>query len=243
MRRFGLIGKELEHSFSPTYFRKKFKNEGIKNATYEAYSISDISLLKETIENNKIQGFNITIPYKEAIIPYVSLSNIALEVGAVNCVLVQNASWIAYNTDVIGFENSFLPFLKPWHQKALIFGTGGAAKAVAWVLDRIALPYYYVSRNPKNINEISYKAATSKFPFVKVLINTTPIGMYPNEDKELLKSYEGVSEKHFCYDVIYNPKETPFLKACRKRGAFTKNGEQMLQIQADESWRIWNFNA
>jgi shikimate dehydrogenase len=185
---------------------------------------------------------NVTIPYKEAVIPFLDeLDDIAKAVGAVNCIHFRNGKTKGYNTDVFGFEMSIKPFLENRYERALILGTGGASKAVAFVLERWGIPFHLVSRNPQGERELGYDVLKSEvmhhFPLI---INTTPLGTYPDIDACPYLPYEGLSERHFLYDLIYNPEETTFLRLGRLAGAKTMNGHAMLMLQADRSWQIWN---
>ncbi len=239
---FGLLGYPLSHSFSQKYFTEKFAVLGLRDYVYENFSLADITGLKDILaERNDLLGFNITIPYKKKILDFLSeASPVVTETGACNCVKIQDGRLIGYNTDVVGFETSLLPFLKPYHTKALILGTGGASAAVAYVLRKKGIGITYVSRTP-SANGISYEAVNSEVLSDHLLIiNTTPLGMYPNIAEAPDIPYRFLGHQHHLYDLIYNPEETLFLEKGRLQGASTQNGQEMLVLQAEESWRIWN---
>ncbi|MEE9439607.1 MAG: shikimate dehydrogenase [Saprospiraceae bacterium] len=235
----GLIGFPLSHSFSPGYFSEKFKTHNLPNHEYKAYPIEDISQLLDILDQG-VTGLNITIPYKEQILPYLDIiSNDAYEIGAVNTLKIENGKLAGYNTDVIGFEKSLLKLLgNAKIESALILGTGGAAKAVQFVLKKLSINYQIVSRKASYLN---YKDL-QKQDIIKsqLIINTTPLGMYPHVDKCPDIPYEYLSSKHFLYDLVYNPEKTLFLNNGDEKGSKTKNGYDMLIIQAEESWKIWN---
>lgn len=248
MRTFGLIGYPLGHSFSPDFFNKKFQNQGI-DAIYKAYSIADIKQLKNIItENPFLEGLNVTIPYKESVIPFLNqIHPDAKEIGAVNCIKIEyrNKSpfLIGYNTDNIGFEKSLVPLLKSHHTKALILGNGGAAKAVSYVLNKLNIPFIFLVRNPKGENELAFSDTDKNiFKEHKIIINTTPLGTFPDIEKCPEITYEYLNESHLLYDLVYNPAESLFLKKGKLQGAQIKNGYEMLVLQAEASWKIWNNN-
>jgi len=236
---YGLLGKELTHSFSPKFFFNKFKKENIY-AEYNIFPLSKISdFNKLLIENSSIKGLNITIPYKEKIIRFLDeIDKTAFEINAVNTIKFKENKLIGYNTDVIGFEKSFKPFLKKYHKKALVFGNGGAAKAVFHVLEKLKIPFVKISRNKTSLKYSDVDKQLLKD--FTILINTTPLGMFPKTETKVNIEYNGITNKHLVYDLVYNPLETAFLKEAKKNGATTKNGLEMLEIQAEESWKIWN---
>ncbi len=241
MRQFGLIGKTLSHSFSKNYFEQKFEKEGISDASYSLFELTEIAEFTALVQEHQLSGLNVTIPYKEAILPYLDeIDEEAKAIGAVNTIQFTKSGLKGYNTDVIGFRNSIKPFLENIHTRALILGTGGAAKAVAYVLENLGIKITYVSRNPKADNELSY-ADINGFVMKHhlLIVNTTPIGTFPNIKEAPELPYEYLTEKHFLYDLVYNPSETPFLKHAKAAGAIAINGEQMLKIQAEEAWKIW----
>lgn len=241
MATYGLIGYPLTHSFSPAYFANKFHQEGV-DAVYEKYELSNIEDFHKLIRTKpEITGLNVTIPYKQSIIPFLDeLSTSAKEIGAVNCIAFKDGKLKGYNTDVIGFEESLLPVLRPQHQKALVLGTGGSSLAVRYVLERLNIPYRLVSRN-KNASTITYneldEAVLKEY---LVIINTTPVGMFPDVENCPAIPYAAISPAHLLYDLIYNPAETKFLALGKMQGAYIRNGWEMLQLQAEASWQIWN---
>jgi shikimate dehydrogenase len=244
MRKFGLIGYPLSHSFSPAYFAGKFAREGYTDCSYEAFPIPSIDQLIALIADNPgLEGINVTIPYKKAVIPFLQNTTEAVkQTAACNCIKIKNGSLTGYNTDVTGFEKSLLPCLKPSHAKALILGTGGAAAAVEYVLKKLGIAFLFVSRNKQaGKNILTYdEVGKEVLAEYKLIINTTPLGMYPavNDCPHIL--YEYITADHYLYDLIYNPGQTLFLKKGAEKGAATKNGSDMLIIQAEESWKIWN---
>lgn len=238
---YGLIGYPLSHSFSKKYFTDKFQKENIPDCRYELFPIADIAAFPELIRTqSSLCGLNVTIPYKESILPFLNYPNqVVKEIGACNCIKIINGKLYGYNTDVIGFENMLLPYLKPMHQKALILGTGGAAKAVAWVLQQLKIAFQYVSR--KANQQLTYEQLDEKIIAEHLLIiNTTPLGMSPNIHDCPPIPMQFVNENHLCVDLIYNPAKTLFLEQAEKNGASILNGHEMLIIQAEESWKIWN---
>ncbi len=244
MRKFGLIGYPLSHSFSPAFFTAKFLREGNIDCSYQALPINSIEELPLLLANNPdLEGLNVTIPYKKAVFPYLEKYTEAVQkTGACNCIKIKNGQLSGYNTDVIGFEKSLLPNITPAHRKALIFGTGGAAAAVKFVLEKSGINYLFVSRN-KNDGEgiLTYKEVSKEIlNEYKLIINTTPLGMYPAENDCADIPYEYLTKHHYLYDLVYNPVQTLFLKKGAEKGAITKNGSDMLIIQAEESWKIWN---
>lgn len=238
--RYGLIGEKLEHSFSKGYFLDKFNSLEL-NATYENVEIDQIEKVAEVLKSG-FDGFNVTIPYKSAIIPFLDrLDESAAEIGAVNTVNIENGEAVGYNTDVYGFKQMIKPFFKSHHERALIFGTGGASKAVAHVLENLGAYVIYVSRNPKGEDQFSYDDLNENMiKFNGIVVNTTPVGMFPHAEETLPIPYEAFSEKHLAIDLIYNPTETVFLKKAKEKGAWTLNGLTMLHQQAEKAWEIWN---
>ena len=242
MKIYGLIGFPLGHSFSRNYFLEKFRRE--KTNGYEYLNFS-FELLNEGIhqlkKNPDLLGLNVTIPFKESIIQYLDkTSPVCNEIKSCNCIRIENGVWTGYNTDVIGFEKSLTPLLADSHKDALVFGTGGASKAVCYVLKKLGINYRQVSRRQKR-NCIQYREITPEIlNNFTLLVNTTPVGMFPNVDECLPIPYGAITDKHLVYDLIYNPEETLFLKKAKFHGAVIKNGGEMLVIQAEESWKIWN---
>ena len=244
---YGLIGRPLGHSFSREFFTRKFERENI-NAEYLNFELPDIGDLMEMIaEYPRLKGFNVTIPYKQAVIPYLdSLNETAEGVGAVNVVKIirDDAGEIlemnGYNSDVIGFRESIRPLLKSCHDNALVLGTGGASKAVVYALKQMGLNVTLVSRTHSD-EAISYGELTPEIMAAhKVVVNTTPLGMYPEVDACPDIPYDLITEEHVCFDLVYNPGETLFMKLAATHGATVKNGLEMLHLQALEAWRIWN---
>jgi shikimate dehydrogenase len=243
MRRFGLIGYPLSHSFSQKYFTEKFQREGITDCVYENYPFSEIEELSMILrEYTDLEGLNVTIPYKEKVIPFLSQQNeVVRAIGACNCIRIEQGRLSGYNTDVTGFEQSLLPGLSAQHKKALVLGTGGAAKAVNFVLNKLGIDYLEVSRNAKGTQKIAYQQVTPELLKEHLLIiNTTPLGMYPKTDEYPALPYEALTSHHYLFDLVYNPDQTLFLQKGKQQGATIKNGSDMLIIQAEESWRIWN---
>jgi len=242
MRLFGLIGYPLTHSFSKDYFAEKFKREGVEDCRYENFQLSNITELSRTIDDYpELEGLNVTIPYKESVLSFLDGKNeLVKETGACNCIKIVNGKLTGFNTDVIGFEKSLLSKLQPQHKNALILGTGGAAKAVEFVLSKNKIHYTCVSRKYSE-NSVAYEQLTpAMMEENKLIINTTPVGMYPNVNEILPLPFGAVTPQHFLFDLVYNPAKTLFLKKGEERGATVQNGYQMLVYQAEESWTIWN---
>ncbi len=246
MKLLGLVGNPLTHSFSQSYFKNKFQKEGITDFDFQLFPLSDIKEINHLIESNSnLIGFSVTIPYKEQIIPYLSeVDEVAVEVGAVNSVkIIRKGSKIflkGYNTDIIGFEKT-IEFLSIDNQniKALVLGTGGAAKAVVYVLNKLKIPYILVSRTPEQ-NQISYQQIDEHvINEYKLIINATPLGMFPKVNICPLLPYELFTKSHFLIDLTYNPKETLFLQKGKIEGTSIVNGMFMLEKQAEASWNIW----
>lgn len=248
MRHYGLIGWPLGHSFSKQYFREKFEREGILDACYDLFPLENIAELPDLLAHYPdLCGLNVTIPHKESVIPWLdALDETARVVGAVNCIwITKDRKLIGYNTDVTGFEKSLLKsgFMRdPMVENALILGTGGASKAVAYVLKKLGIPYKFVSRKPVAENEISYDSLSHPpfgFQPPTLLVNTTPLGTFPRLEEmpplPLDIFYPGL----FVYDLIYNPAETLLLREARFRGCKLKNGLEMLELQAEAAWEIW----
>lgn len=243
MQEYGLLGRDISYSFSEGYFTNKFKELGITDCKYSTFDLSDISKLKDLLASKpNLKGFNITIPYKEDVLDFLDeIDESANSIKAVNTVKIEGDKLIGFNTDTFGFRTSIKPFFEPQHRKALILGTGGAAKAIAFVLEQLGVDYFYVSRNPKTEKEVSYSDLTieaiTNFPFI---INCSPVGTFPNVDVCPDIPYEGITPSHLLYDLVYNPEESLFLRNGKERGATIVNGLSMLHHQAEESWRIWN---
>jgi len=238
----GLIGYPLSHSFSPSYFAEKFAQLNIYDSEYLAYSIDDISKINSIFESG-VTGLNVTIPYKEQVIQFLDeLSDEAAQIGAVNTIKIENGRKVGYNTDVYGFQASLLEQIGEANiERALILGSGGASKAVKFVLRKLGIEFKIVSRKEQYLTYSNVNKEIIQNH--KLIINTTPLGMYPNVDNCPALPYEGLSEYHFLYDLVYNPEKTLFLKKGEASGASIKNGNDMLILQAEKSWEIWNENS
>jgi shikimate dehydrogenase len=246
MKQFGLIGFPLSHSFSKGYFAHKFQDEGIDDCNYDNFPLENIQLFESLISNNQnIKGLNVTIPYKKEIIPFLNkIDEGAAAVGAVNTIKVErvNRETIikGYNTDVYGFELSLKKQLEPIHNQALILGTGGAALAVQYVLNKLSIKWKSVSRTAHE-NTFTYNDITeSLLTEYTLIVNTSPLGMYPNVNSCPDLPYHALTPNHYLYDLVYNPEETLFLKKGKEKGCITKNGLEMLHLQAEKAWEIWN---
>ena len=243
---YGLIGYPLTHSFSKKYFTEKFEKESISDSDYNLFPIQTIDQFPQLIKDNpRLCGLNVTIPYKESIIPFLNeLDETAKAVGAVNCIKIESEKLKGYNTDVFGFRQSIKPFLENHHERALILGTGGASKAVHYVLKEIGIDCYFVTRRKAadSTNKIfSYEELNENMMNAfKLIVNTTPVGMFPDINQAPQIPYQFISSSHLLYDLVYNPTETEFLKHGKEKGALTVNGLSMLHQQAEEAWRIWN---
>ena len=242
MKTYGLIGYPLSHSFSRQYFLEKFKKENIKDVEFKNFELEDIGGLGDLLlTEHSLQGFAITIPYKRSIVEFLNKESVEVKkTGACNCVRIWNDKLYGYNTDVLGFEKSFVPHLRPWHKKALVLGTGGAAAAVEFVLEKIGLTYVKISRQG-GASGLSYSdidAALMEECYV--VINCTPVGTVPDIEKSPAIPYHLLSPLHYCYDLVYNPAITKFLQLAHDRGSVIKNGYDMLAFQAEANWMIWN---
>lgn len=247
MDKYGLLGYPLKHSFSRQFFTEKFEREGM-DAQYVNFEIPDIQLLPGILQEEKdLKGLNVTIPYKEQVMQFLDeISPEAKAIGAVNVIRVRrNGDKIhlkGFNSDIIGFKESLKPFLKPQHRKALILGTGGASKAVKVGLEQLGLETLYVSRSAGN-GKITYAQVNGELlKEYKVIVNCTPCGMFPHTDECPDLPYDRITPEHLLYDLIYNPEETEFLKKGKQQGAATKNGLEMLHLQAVAGWNFWNGN-
>lgn len=246
MKKLGLIGYPLGHSFSKKYYLEKFEQEQIKGVDYDLYAIADIKdFQKLYTEDQRFYGFNVTIPHKQAVLSYMDeLAEEAAEMQAVNCIRVEQVNGKpflrGFNTDAYGFSESLKPLLKSAHNQALVLGNGGAAKAVIYSLKKLNIPYKIVSRSLSN-GDLTYaqldKEIIQAHPLI---INCSPLGSFPNVEESPQIPYEGVGKNHLLYDLIYNPTETTFLRKGREQGASTKNGYEMLLLQAEKNWEIWN---
>lgn len=243
MKTFGLIGKHIQHSFSPSYFEQKFQKEKIDNCVYKLFPLAKITELHPLLQTEKtLVGLNVTIPYKQAIISLLDeLSPQANAIGAVNTIKIQQGRLIGHNTDVYGFKTSLEQALTNEQRatKALVLGTGGASKAVVHALSELEIPYQYVSRsNGKNL--LTYEDITSDLLANHLLvINTTPLGMSPNIEGYPSLPYHAIGKQHLLFDLIYNPLQTVFIKKGQQYGATTINGLEMLHLQAEKAWNIW----
>lgn len=240
--RFGLIGRNIGYSFSRGYFNDKFTRLGLQNYSYENFDLADISEFPGVLRQHpNLCGLNVTIPYKEVIIPYLQdLDSEAKEIGAVNTICFSENGPKGYNTDVIGFRESLRPLLLPHDKKALILGTGGASKAIKHALESLKIKTKYVSRNP-DPEQLAYSDLGSEvLSEYSLIINCTPTGTYPNTENSPEIPYDQLQPKHLLYDLIYNPELTTFLKQGQTRGTRIKNGLEMLQIQAESAWKLWN---
>jgi len=259
MKTFGLIGKSLSHSFSQQYFTEKFLQQKIQNAEYRLLPLASIEEVKELLKHPTLLGFNVTIPYKSEIIPFLDeLDAVAQEIGAVNCVVKRDNKWVGYNTDVIGFEETLKQIerrekgerrkgerRKGEKEKgekrkfALVLGSGGASKAVRYVLQQKGITFQIVSRK-KTKETITYNEITDELIHrTTLIINTTPLGMFPNVDEMPQVPYTALHSEHILIDLIYNPEETLFLKEGKKHGALTINGLPMFRAQAEASWELF----
>lgn len=248
MIKLGLLGYPLGHSFSKAYYLNKFEKENIQDVDYDLYAIENIKDFELLYTNDvNYKGFNITIPHKVAVLPYINeLSDEAKNIGAVNCITIkrENGQHIltGFNTDAYGFEMSIKPLIKPHHNKALVLGNGGAAKAVLYVLEKLSIPYLIVSRSLQN-GDITYEELNEDI--IKehtIIINCSPLGTFPNIQDCPNIPYQAISDEHLLYDLIYNPEETEFLRRGKEKGADTKNGYEMLVLQAEKNWEIWSEN-
>jgi shikimate dehydrogenase len=243
---YGLVGNKLSHSFSPEYFKRKFHTSGI-NADYRLFEIKNTDDLPNIIDNNNIKGLNITIPFKRSVGQLTnSLDKVAQITGSVNTIKIASSNGkkqlLGYNTDVIGFEKTLKPLIKGRKNlRAMILGTGGSAHSVAYVLRKFGILFCYISRDPSKILHLHYNWITeTDIKNNLLIINTTPLGMYPNNESFPPIPYEYITSDHILYDLNYNPEETVFLQRGKEKGATYTNGKKMLEIQANESWKIWN---
>lgn len=236
--KFGLIGKKISYSFSKKYFEQKFQKLLLNNHSYNIIDLENLDNIKNIFETEHLKGLNVTIPYKEKIIPFIDeLSDEAKEIGAINCISVENGKTKGYNTDAFGFEKTLLLHKKEHQKTAIILGNGGAAKAVQYVLKKNQIPYITVSRT----TEINYENLLENL--VKehlIIIQCTPVGTFPNIEDSVPFPFDGITENHLIIDLIYNPEYTKFIRNCAEKGAKTANGLYMLEQQAEKAWEIWN---
>jgi len=241
MDKYGLIGFPLGHSFSRGFFTEKFAREGI-DAEYVNFEIPDASMLLDVIRDNpELRGLNVTLPHKQAVIPLLDeLSDEAKEIGAVNVIRVRDGKLKGFNSDIIGFTESIKPLLQPWHKKALVLGTGGASKAICIGLKRLGIEWTYVSRTPRE-GMLTYSDLTAEvMQQYMVIVNCSPVGMFPKTGEAPNIPYELLTPKHLLYDLVYNPEETLFMQKGRAQDAIVKNGLEMLHLQAIASWEFWH---
>lgn len=238
-RKFGLIGKNISYSFSKKYFEQKFEQLGLKNHSYDLIHLDEINQIENIFAQPHFVGLNVTIPYKEQIIPFLDkISDEAKEIGAVNCIAIKNGKKTGYNTDAFGFEKTLLTQPNTLKNKALILGNGGAAKAVKYVLNKHSIPFEVVSRK----TEINFENLTEEMVREhKIIIQCTPVGTFPNTEDCLNFPFDGITNEHFVIDLIYNPPKTAFLKNAEHQGANIINGYLMLEQQAEKAWEIWNL--
>lgn len=240
---YGLIGKNINYSFSQNYFTQKFKALKLSESSYTNFDIDTISEFNSIIENTThLKGLNVTIPYKQAVIPYLdSLSKKAIKIGAVNTIsFTKDNKLKGYNTDWYGFYHSLKPLLQKHHTKALILGTGGASKAIEFALKKLSIDYYFVSRTPQE-GAFTYEQLSSEIVSeYSIIINTTPLGTFPNTEDKPPIPYHFITNQHIAYDLIYNPEKTTFLELAEKNGATIKNGYEMLILQAEKAYKIWS---
>ena len=244
MKVYGLIGFPLTHSFSKDFFTEKFNKEAIRDCLFELFPLETIQSFPSFINTNKgLSGLAVTIPYKESVMVYLDeVDDVAKAIGSVNCIAIHPSAIKGYNTDYIGFRESMLPLLRPHHKQALILGTGGSSKAVQYVLDQWSIPYLLVSRNPiDHPGAIAYEALDeSILQAHTIVINCTPVGMYPEVLQAPDIPYACIGPQHLLFDLVYNPAQTAFLQKGFQQGAVIKNGHDMLVLQAEANWKIWN---
>lgn len=242
MDRYGLVGKHISYSFSKDYFTTKFKDEGINNTSYENFDIQNIAEFPSIITKN-IKGLNVTIPYKELVIPFLDkIDRKAKKIGAVNTIKISKKGKLkGFNTDYYGFKKTLEPYIENHHKRALILGTGGASKAIAFALKKMKIKYAYVSRNPSKETTFNYTSLTENdIKNHQIIINCTPLGTFPNTEEYPNIPYLAITKQHILFDLIYNPLETKFLAFGKSKNATTINGLNMLKLQANKAWKIWN---
>jgi shikimate dehydrogenase len=242
MNRYGLIGYPLTHSFSQRYFTDKFKQAGIQDACFDLFPLENIEQLPKLIEQHPdLKGLAVTIPHKSTVLSLLDeIEPSAEKIGAVNGISIKQGKLFGFNSDYLGFESSLRKHLKPHHDRALIFGTGGSSKAVAFVLDKMGIPFQFVSRNPTS-HQLSYESLeNATLNDFRLIINCTPVGMYPDVYASPLLNTNGIGEKQLLFDLIYNPEQTEFLQSGAAKGAETVNGLEMLYFQAEINWQRWN---
>lgn len=241
MRKFGLVGKTLHHSFSKSFFTNFFEKEKL-NAVYSNYELQEIKEIESLLKSDEISGLNVTIPYKESVIPFLDLlSEEAKIIGAVNVIQCKDGKTIGHNSDAFGFHQSIKPFLTNLHERALIIGTGGASKAIIHVFKSLGIDVITISRNPEGEKQFSYEDINNHMlNACKVIVHCTPVGTFPNEDDVIPFPFQYLTKDHLVVDLIYNPIKTKFLRLAEENGATILNGESMLHQQALKAWEIWN---
>lgn len=244
MKKYGLIGRKLSHSWSARWFADMFEREGIADAEYRLYEMEDVDGVRQWAQQCGINGFNVTIPFKEQIIDRLdSLDPEAGAIQAVNCVECNNGQLVGHNTDTHAFARTLVPLLQPWHTRALVLGSGGAAKAVVYALQRLGLEALVVSRQAgRQPFAVSYDRARELAASYLIIVNCTPVGMAPLQQQSAWPWLRQLTSRHLCYDLVYNPSPTAFLSEAARAGATTCDGRAMLYTQAELSWRIWEKN-
>ncbi len=241
MNRYGLLGKNISYSFSKGYFTEKFKELGLEDHSYENFDLQTLEELPEVLQNPEVKGLNVTIPYKEEVLPFLTeIDDTAKQIGAVNTIKFTKKGTKGFNTDAYGFQKSLEPFLKEHHKKALILGTGGASKAIYFVLNNLGIECTYVTRKSKpnmfNYSELDKHTMET----YTVIINCTPLGTFPEVKNKPNIPYQYLNKNHLLFDLVYNPLKTTFLRLGEEKGASICNGLKMLELQANKSWEIWN---
>ncbi|MEO1486304.1 MAG: shikimate dehydrogenase [Bacteroidota bacterium] len=238
---FGLLGKNISYSFSRGYFADKFQQLGLHDCTYVNFDLPDLDTLPEVFAKPNLKGFNVTIPYKEDVIPFLNeLDATAADIGAVNTIKPTANGFKGYNTDAYGFQKAIEPYLETHHRKALVLGTGGASKAVVYALQQLDLEVAAVSRDRSKADYTYEDLDQNVLETHTVVVNCTPLGTFPNIAEKPQLSYENITEKHILFDLVYNPEKTAFLTEGALRGAKILNGLKMLELQAEKAWEIWN---
>ncbi|MDG1684635.1 MAG: shikimate dehydrogenase [Flavobacteriaceae bacterium] len=236
---FGLLGKDIGYSFSRNYFSNKFAAENLQYE-YVNFDLENLSTFKSLLKRKDISGMNVTIPYKQEVIPFLDgLDPVAKAIGAVNTIVFKDDKRLGYNTDHIGFQKTLLNHLKPNHDKALVLGTGGASKAVCYVLEQLEIQTLKVSRNEGQDRKAYHQLTAKDYKEYTLLINCTPLGTHPNTDAYPPIDYRHINAEHLLYDLIYNPEVTAFMQMGKDKGAIALNGYQMLVEQAEASWSLW----
>ncbi|MDO7173611.1 shikimate dehydrogenase family protein [Mariniflexile sp. AS56] len=245
MNKLGLLGKNISYSFSRVYFKDKFEKEQITDTEYGNFDLETIDLFPSIIKNTpNLKGLNVTIPYKEAVMPFLDkINKKAKAIGAVNTIkITKKGKLVGYNTDCYGFKKTLKPFLKPHHKSALILGTGGASKAIAYTFKELGIPYHYVSRTQSEGISFTYDSLTEDvIKNHQIIINSTPLGTFPDVEACPNIPYQAITSDHVLFDLIYNPEETKFLRLGKEQQATTINGLNMLKLQAEKAWAIWNL--